>query len=65
MLHVDPDTGRVSREPETRPTHTQEGVPIETPPDVILVSRAWYDAIREEVQGLRETLRRVTKRESD
>lgn len=65
MLHYDTDTGRVSKESETRPTHTPEGAPIETPPDVILVSRAWYDSIREEVQGLRETLHRLTRLESD
>lgn len=50
---------------ESRPTHTPDGVPIENPPDVILVSRAWYDSIRQEVTALRDTLHRLTRSESD
>lgn len=72
-LHVDPDTGRVTRDDDTQftyspPTHTPDGVPIERPPDVIVVSRHWYEGVTRTVEALREELeayRKTTRRETD
>ena len=53
---------------ETENTHTGDGLPIETPPDTLLVSRSWYENALNTIRELREELdayRRARVRETD